>query len=224
MKKIWIFTFILSLVLLFSACAAESPAVSEPESAAPAVLYPLENQTQDFSNSMFSASFDAADLVKTENGYTLDVEIFAYDIYDAVEVQMLETYASIVVCGEEIPMDAISVTDAGTVEINGGLGEGICLMPNGGGTYRTVAYNDYPLYYSVGTQSFEISEDVRVTDLSHYDETATVTDEALYPEEAVFGYAELESAITDNTLWNPSATSVRTEDGKIVSITRIWTP
>ncbi|MBQ5748616.1 MAG: hypothetical protein IIV87_00530, partial [Oscillospiraceae bacterium] len=62
------------------------------------------------------------------------------------------------------------------------------------------------------------------TDLSHYDETATVTDEALYPEEAVFGYAELESAITDNTLWNPSATSVRTEDGKIVSITRIWTP
>lgn len=230
MKKILLLALCLMFVFSCVGCVSEPPAAPvEPEIQAenPTVLLPLVNEPQDFANGTFRVRFDEADLAKTDDGYTLQMDIFTYDLYDAVEVQNIEACESIVVCGEQVAIDAIHVVEelnSGLIEINGGLGEGFCLMPNGGGTYRTVTYNDYPLYFLFDSVTLPISEDVQVIDLSRHDETAGITDESLYPAEAIFGYAELEQAITDKTLWFEGATTVRTENGKIVNITRIWTP
>lgn len=82
--------------------------------------------------------------------------------------------------------------------------------------YRTVTFDDYPVYYEMGEVTLPLAGGVTLSDSSADPQASAVeTDGADAVAEAV-------NAEPDG--WMPNNTMVFTEDGTISSIVRIWVP
>ena len=100
--------------------------------------------------------------------------------------------------------------------INGGIEAGGVELTLDHDVYRTVTFDDYPVYYEMGEVTLPLAGDVTLSDSSADPQASAVeTDGA----DAV---AEAGNAEPDG--WMPNNTLVFTEDGTISSIVRIWVP
>ena len=172
-------------------------------------LYPLETAQDALADGEYSVSFTADDLIKTDGGYKLTVEVYEYDRYEMEAIDNLANGSKIQFCNKEITVDKVEKnSETGFIQINGGIeNDGIELMEEDG-LYRTVTVNDYPVYYSVGKVTIPLSDDV------------TFEDQAGSEQES-----DLPNAIENSDIsfiCNNTVITVRQE--QIVQIIRYWFP
>lgn len=180
-------------------------------------LYPLETAQDALADGGYSVSFTADDLVKTDAGYELTVEVYEYDRYETEAIDSLASGSKIQYCNEEITVDTVEKdSETGSVLINGGIeNNGIELMEKDG-LYRTVTMNDYPVYYSVGKVTIPLSEDVTFEDQADSEQESGAS---------VAGLNDLPDAIENSDIsfsCNNTVITVRQE--QIVQIIRYWIP
>ena len=186
----------------------ESEAVVKP-------LYPLETAQDALADGGYSVSFTADDLIKTDGGYELTVEVYEYDRYEMEAIDNLESGSKIQFCNKEITVDKVE-KETGYIQINGGIeNDGIELMEEDG-LYRTVTVDDYPVYYSVGKVTIPLSDDVTFEDQAGSEQESDLP---------IVELKDLPDAIENSDIsfgCNNTVITVRQE--QIVQIIRHWVP
>ena len=186
----------------------ESEAVVKP-------LYPLETAQDALADGGYSVSFTADDLMKTDGGYELTVEVYEYDRYEMEAIDNLESGSKIQFCNKEITVDKVE-KETGFIQINGGIeNDGIELMEEDG-LYRTVTFNDYPVYYSVGKVTIPLADDITFEDQAGSEQESDLP---------IVELKDLPDAIENSDIsfiCNNTVITVRQE--QIVQIIRYWFP
>ena len=104
----------------------------------------------------------------------------------------------------------------GAVSINGGIEEGGVDLWRSGDIYRTVTYDDYPVYYMMGELVLPVDDSVTLSDSSASVDAVPVE---------TSGTIEVGKAVSeDKDNWTPYNTTVFTKDGVVSNILRIWVP
>jgi len=148
-------------------------------------LYPLESAESAVADGGYAVAFSAADLKKTEDGYTLTAEIYDYDRYETEEIDNLKQGGRIQICQQPVAIGSITRED-GTVHINGGTEAGGVDLVEDDGIYRTNGSDGQPLYYDLGSLTLSLSKDCT------FEDQADLQGES---EGAVYEYPELLAAI-----------------------------
>lgn len=148
-------------------------------------LYPLESAESAVADGGYAVAFSAADLKKTEDGYTLTAEIYDYDRYEMEEIDNLKQDGRIQICQQPVAIGSITRED-GTVHINGGTEAGGVDLVEDDGIYRTNGSDGQPLYYDLGSLTLSLSKDCT------FEDQADLQGES---EGAVYEYPELLAAI-----------------------------
>ena len=148
-------------------------------------LYPLESAESAVADGGYAVAFSAADLKKTEDGYTLTAEIYDYDRYEMEEIDNLKQGGRIQICQQPVAIGSITRED-GTVHINGGTKAGGVDLVEDDGIYRTNGSDGQPLYYDLGSLTLPLSKDFT------FEDQADLQGES---EGAVYEYPELPAAI-----------------------------
>lgn len=176
-----------------------------------AFVYDLANPT----DADLAAAFNISDL-NTEMG-ELTFKAYSLDVYDAVQISMLQQGDILIYDGKEIVVDNIE-DKSGDLYINGGLDDGGCvLVSHEGGTYVGRGYDDMPTYTEIGTLTLPVSESTKISD-SYSNPSSPV--EVSY--EDIQNYiSSIDGAKATFTYFS---TIVQVSGGKVVGITRQWTP
>lgn len=148
---------------------------------------------------------------------TLTFTAYTEELFDAAEISLMQIGDTLNVDGQAIVVESIQDKD-GELIVNGGIEEGgTDLISAGGGTYRVHGMDDYATYVEIGRSTLSISEDLKISD-GYKDASSPI--EADY--EGLAEYLENLEGASDS--YSYLSTKVRIEKGKIVDITREWTP
>ena len=103
----------------------------------------------------FAANISSVDAKKRQ----MTLTVYGYDAYRAEDVDALDvgsvfsTHLDGAVEAQNVTVEKIEKNeDNGTVSINGGIEEGGVDLWRSGDIYRTVTYDDYPVYYMMGDE------------------------------------------------------------------------
>lgn len=161
------------------------------------------------------AAFKTSDinLEAMEMTYTM----YSKDYYDAVDINMLQIGDTLLYNGQDMLVESIE-DRGGDLHINGGLDMGGCeLRADDGGTYVSRGLDDIATFTEIGKITLPISETLEVSDSINNPNSPVIA-----------GYEDLEDYIEGLEEWSSSFTTYNTtveiRGGKIVAITRIWTP
>ncbi len=161
------------------------------------------------------AAFKTSDinLEAMEMTYTM----YSKDYYDAVDINMLQIGDTLLYNGQDMLVESIE-DRGGDLHINGGLDMGGCeLRADDGGTYVSRGFDDIATFTEIGKITLPISETLEVSDSINNPNSPVIA-----------GYEDLEDYIEGLEEWSSSFTTYNTtveiRGGKIVAITRIWTP
>ena len=163
--------------------------------------------------SEFPASFDpAADIVKDGDTYKLTYVGYGEEFFDLVDMFLLQKGDTIVIGGEEVPVDSVSMSD-GCYYINGGLDEGgYDLITDEDTTFYVRGYDDLTSYTELGKHTLVLVANCVITDNSDPDNQGkTLTVDELMKDESGAGFLHYNTVIT-------------TKGGEITAITRNYRP
>ena len=137
---------------------------------------------------------------------------------DALDVgSVFSTHLDGAVEAQNVTVEKIEKNEEnGTVSINGGIEEGGVDLWRSGDIYRTVTYDDYPVYYMMGELVLPVDDSVTLSDSSASVDAVPVE---------TSGTIEVGKAVSeDKDNWTPYNTTVFTKDGVVSNILRIWVP
>ena len=177
---------------------------------------PLADTTmENINDAILSVSLEKGDAYVDDTGkMMMKVKIFTYDKYDMTDIAQLKEGDTLVTHAGEVIITSLKRNELGTVFINGGLEEGgLDLVTNDTGIFYETGYNDMKNWYEVGEKTIRVSADFRGTDNAD-PEKGEIT---IYPGDFLVG------AVT-NYNFTPYNTTIRVEAGRIVELTRIYTP
>ena len=162
-------------------------------------------------DNQFTAGFRGSDARLDDDGrLVIDLTVYTYDLYDAVEITTLTPGDTLVVKGTEIPVKTVEQGDG--IAVNGGLvNGGIDLTSAGGGTFRVLLENDAPDLYEAGTITLPVAQDFVLTD----DSDPESPGQTLYAGDLL--------ALGDEVFY-PQATTVETAGGTVTAIHRDYMP
>lgn len=162
-------------------------------------------------DNQFTAGFRGSDARLDDDGrLVIDLTVYTYDLYDAVEITTLTPGDTLVVKGTEIPVKTVEQGDG--IAVNGGLvNGGIDLTSAGGGTFRVLLENDAPDLYEAGTITLPVGQDCVLTD----DSDPEAPGRTLYAGD-LLGLGD--------EVFSPQATTVETAGGMVTAIHRDYTP
>ena len=159
----------------------------------------------------FTAGFRGSDIREDGGQLVIDLTVYTYDLYDAVDISMLAAGDTLVVKGEDIPVTAVAEENGG-VTVNGGLENGgVDLISAGGGAYRVQLENDARDLYEVGTVTLPVGQDCVLTDDADPEDTGRTL------------YAGALRGLGDE-VFSPQATTVETVGGTVTAIHRDYMP
>ena len=159
----------------------------------------------------FTAGFRGSDIREDGGQLVIDLTVYTYDLYDAVDISMLAAGDTLVVKGEDIPVTAVAEENGG-VTVNGGLENGgVDLISAGGGAYRVQLENDARDLYEVGTVTLPVGQDCVLTDDADPEDTGRT----LYAGD-LLGLGD--------EVFSPQATTVETAGGMVTAIHRDYMP
>mgnify|MGYP004600459255 FL=1 len=159
----------------------------------------------------FTAGFRGSDIREDGGQLVIDLTVYTYDLYDAVDISMLAAGDTLVVKGEDIPVTAVAEENGG-VTVNGGLENGgVDLISAGGGTFRVLLENDAPDLYEAGTITLPVAQDCVLTD----DSDPEAPGRTLYAGD-LLGLGD--------EVFSPQATTVETAGGMVTAIHRDYIP
>ena len=155
-------------------------------------------------DNQFMAGFRGSDIREDGGQLVIDLTVYTYDLYDAVDISMLAAGDTLVVKGTEIPVKTVEQGDG--IAVNGGLvNGGIDLTSAGGGTFRVLLENDAPDLYEAGTITLPVAQDFVLTD----DSDPESPGQTLYAGDLL--------ALGDE-VFSPQATTVETAGGMVTAI------
>ena len=162
-------------------------------------------------DNQFMAGFRGSDARLDDDGrLVIDLTVYTYDLYDAVEITTLTPGDTLVVKGTEIPVKTVEQGDG--IAVNGGLvNGGIDLTSAGGGTFRVLLENDAPDLYEAGTITLPVAQDFVLTD----DSDPESPGQTLYAGD-LLGLGD--------EVFSPQATTVETAGGMVTAIHRDYMP
>lgn len=179
-------------------------------------VYPLPDTTMDsLDNATFAISLEDGDAYVDDTGIMrMDVKVYTYDRFDMVDIAGLKAGDTIVTHSGDVKVSSVERNTFGTVLINGGLDEGgIELFSNDGGVYFESGYSDIKSWYEVGEVTLRVSADMEFRDNIDLDKG----------EQIYYAGSFLVGEVTDYH-FTPHNTTIRTENGQIVSMERVYTP
>jgi hypothetical protein len=143
------------------------------------------------------------------------VTVYAYDMYDMIDIANLKEGDTISINGENVEINSIEKEENGAVLINGGIdNDGFTLATDDSTIYYLFDYNDTKVYNEVGKVSLKLAKDFAMSDSSDLENPdATYTAEDLLKEESALNFT-----------FTPNDTIAQIVNNEIVSITRIFTP
>lgn len=232
--KILAVSAVLAAAMMMTACggsassAASSAASSVPASSAAASseaaqtgdILPIDQGTLE---DMKTGSYKfAANLLAVKDGQ-MTMGVYSYDAYTKEDIDGLQVGDVIEVHDQgDTTVTKMTVeslennADTGYVTINGGIEEGGLDLTMDHDVYRTLTFDDYPVYYEVGELTLPMDEKIVVTDSS--------ADPQANPVESDGIDAVTEAVSAEPDSWYCNNTTVFTQDGVITNINRIWVP
>ena len=164
----------------------------------------------------------AASITKVADGQAT-LSVYGYDSYLPEDIDALQEGSVLRIHDQgDTTVTKLTVTsidrdaDNGYVTINGGIEEGGVDLWRSGDIYRTVTYDDYPVYYMMGELVLPVEDSVTLSDSSASVDAVPVE---------TSGTIEVGKAISeDKDNWTPYNTTVFTKDGVVSNILRIWVP
>ena len=170
---------------------------------------------EDLSYATMHVAFSANDFDWEAN--TLRMKVYTEDLYDAFEVNHLQTGDTLIYDNNRIVVDSVTI-DGSFITVNNGIEEGGAnFVAHEGGTYRAMQLDAYSIYSELGETTLPLRSDfafiVCGENINDPYDTIRVNPQA-YLE-------ELPDYKQDFSLLD---TVVQIENDSIVSVTRIWIP
>ena len=219
MKKVILSLLVLCMILSGCGSSRENHTeivVTQPETKSAAIIYPLPDSTMDtIENATFAISLEEGDAYVDDTGaMQMDVKVYSYDRFDMVDIAGLKTGDIIVTHSGEVAVSSVERNASGAILINGGLDNGgMELMGDVGGVYYETGYNDAKSWHEVGEATLRVS-----TDLEFWDNMDLEMGQQIF-----YAGSFLVGEVTDYH-FTPHNTTIRTENGQIVFMERIYTP
>lgn len=174
---------------------------------------PLENEINlaDLAQGGTAAvSFTAEDIHTDGEETTIDLTVYNYELFDAVEVSKLAKGDTITADGNKIKVETVEEND-GVFTINGGTENGGLYLRGGeGGTYYEVGLYNEKFFHEAGTITVPVSANVVITDASDLLDS-------VIPR---YTLADLAALAADGIGFNPQNTTVTITNGEITEIYR----
>lgn len=227
------FSVVLCL-LLIAGCAAADPqkpvdavqgivsvqedaAIDLPVSEGKHDVVPLPGviHMDDLNNVTVAVSLEEKDVWVNEAGILqMNVTVYDYDLYDMVDMSMLQAGDTIQILGEEVLVTTVDHGD-GVISINGGLDAGgYEFVTEGNTVYYERGYSDVKSYYELGSVTLPVAESFVFTDASDLDH------EPVHVSAAGF----IDAAEDVNYHFVPHNTKIVIENGSIAAMERIYMP
>ena len=156
----------------------------------------------------------------------LTAKVFSCDIYKKEEIEKLAVGDKIIFHEEGAAQDQCVITEVKSIErndqhhlvsINGGMEQpgGLDLKLEDD-VYRTMTFDDYPLYYEMGEKTMRLAEDVVLKDSSADPQAEAV--------ETTGADAVAAAINADPDNWTTYNTTLVVQGGKVLEVRRIWVP
>ena len=177
------------------------------------------------SDGTYHISFESDKVGGGERKNTInDAVVYDYDRYTAADIEALGEGDTIAThlkgTGEITALTVESVErENNYVTINGGMEEGGIELCKEDDHYRTLTWDDFPVYYEVGVaKQLVMADDIELSDGAADFGSAPVivkgdraVCDAMSNEEDAYG-------------WNEGNTTVTIQNGEITHVDRIWVP
>ena len=166
----------------------------------------------------------AASITKVADGQAT-LSVYGYDSYLPEDIDALQEGSVFRIHDQgDTTVTKLTVTsidrdaDNGYVTINGGMEQpgGLDLKLEDDDTYRTMTFDDYPLYYEMGEKTMPLAEDVVLKDSSADPQAEAV--------ETTGADAVAAAINADPDNWTTYNTTLVVQGGKVLEVRRIWVP
>ena len=237
-KKILPLTVLLAVGIALTACGSSGTAASTPASSAvPASSHVAEEGVTEPINMLTwtlddldredTVTFIPAEITSGVQGGNLTANVFSYDLYKKEDIENLAAGDKITFHEEGAEQNQLTTVEVNSIEkndqyglvsINGGMEEsgGLDLKPEDDDTYRTMTFDDYPVYYEMGEKTLPLADGVVLKD-SSADPQAE--------EMETTGASAVAAAINaDPDNWTVYNTTLVVQGGKVQEVRRIWVP
>ena len=177
---------------------------------------PVTIDLNQLDNCTVSVSFEEGDAYVDDTGVMrLDATIYTYDLYDMVDISLLEEGDTIVIRKQEVPVTNLERNELGLVIINGGEENGgYDLYTDNSGVYFEMGFNDAKAYYPLGEATIRVSADFKFYDSSDLE----AGEKMFYPGDFLIDDAGIRYD------FNANNTTIVIEEGQIIQMNRIFTP
>lgn len=164
----------------------------------------------------YPAKFEVADFNLEDK--ELNVTLYSVDLYDMRDINMMQIGDVLEYDGRNIVVELIE-DKSGHLEVNGGLDKGGCsLWPHEDDTYIARIENDYPTFSELIKTSLPLSDSLFISDSFNNPSKPVETD-----MEGLETYLSDMDETSGKSFYRGN-TTVEIRSGKIVNITRVWTP
>lgn len=234
--KIGTFTVLLALGITMAGCgtpgstagsAAASTTSTTSSEAQKTEVQPMQGVllSDPLSDGTYHISFESDKVWVGERRNTInDAVVYDYDRYTAPEIEALsegDTIATHLNGTEEITALTVESIERENnyVTINGGIEEGGIDLCKEDDHYRTLTWDDFPVYYEVGVaKQLVMAEDIELSDGAADFEADPVI---VKGDRAV---CDAMSNEEDGYGWNAGNTTVTIQNGEVTHADRIWVP
>lgn len=177
---------------------------------------PVTIDVENLTDCTVAVSIETEDLLVDNTGArVLPVTIYTYDLYDMIDIAMLEVGDTIILRGEEVTVTDLVRTDYGAVQINGGLeAGGYELVTDEHTVYYETGYSDVKTYFELGKAVLTVSDDfVFIDNADPEGNFQTFTLEDLFTDKVAHIYG-----------FTPHNTRIIIKDGVVTQMERFYTP
>jgi hypothetical protein len=234
--KIGTFTVLLALGITMAGCgtpgstagsAAASTTSTTSSEAQKTEVQPMKGVllSDPLSDGTYHISFESDKVWVGERRNTInDAVVYDYDRYTAPEIEALsegDTIATHLNGTEEITALTVESIERENnyVTINGGIEEGGIDLCKEDDHYRTLTWDDFPVYYEVGVaKQLVMADDIELSDGAADFEADPVI---VKGDRAV---CDAMSNEEDGYGWNAGNTTVTIQNGEMTHADRIWVP
>ena len=236
-KKVLAVTAVLAAGIALTACGGSgTPASTPASSVVPASSHVVEEGvtepinlltwTLDDLDDAQTTTFVSASITSGVQNGKLTAKVFGYDIYKKEEIEKLAVGDKITFHEEGAAQDQCVIAEVKSIErndqhhlvsINGGMEQpgGLDLKLEDD-VYRTMTFDDYPLYYEMGEKTMPLADGVVLKDSSADPQAEAVETTGA---DAV---ATVINADPDN--WTTYNTTLIVQGGRVQEVRRIWVP
>ena len=229
---------VLAAGIALTACGGSgTPASTPASSAVPASSHVAEEGvtepinmltwTLDDLDDTQTITFVSAAITSGVQDGKLTAKVFSCDIYKKEEIEKLAVGDKITFHEEGAAQDQCVITEVKSIErddqhhlvsINGGMEQpgGLDLKLEEDGTYRTMTFDDYPVYYEMGEKTLPLADGVVLKDSS-----ADPQAEAVETTGADAVAAAINAGPDNWTVYN---TTLVVQGGRVQEVRRIWVP